>query len=365
MKKLTLSIAAVVLICTACERAARPNQHNPQEVPLSAAPFEVVLLDHERGYARDSVYCFEGVWKDGAFRFGLDRLDPMVPNILPDGRNRLEFRISSEAAGFQGVNASSSSRCINIVQDGTDHTRYHLEWVDEGESTISFWNGEGATRREITFKATSHKEIPMEGITFRYDGVLYKFHKWIVSENFTDGQETYAIVRSWDPRRDDLDYLPVLEIVGPVPLNATEGVMCLSVGGSTTIPSSDSEKEQQNGKHVSLEDYNTRLYSGFRWFPNTIIPDVPDEYKDFNYSDIPFEVKKKLAESTLGAYQRITPTDLRERRVKIWKNSASTFTSQNISLVMGLFDANASLEVNDHGDTYINEGDIRYSLTLK
>nr|MCR5071324.1 hypothetical protein [Bacteroidales bacterium] len=179
MKKHRLAGAAAILLSLAglasCDKnnPLAPNRNNPPEAGLKAAAFDITLLDHERGYNRDSVYCFEGIWKQDAFYFGYWKLDPMVPNIFPEGQNQLEFRISSEAAGFEGVNASSSSRCINIVQDGADHTRYHLEWVAEGESTITFWNGEGDARQEISFKATSKKHIPFVNLKYRYDGELY------------------------------------------------------------------------------------------------------------------------------------------------------------------------------------------------
>jgi hypothetical protein len=373
MKNKSIPLASVlltgVLLIPSCKNPndpLAPNRDNPLEAVLPAAPFGITLLDHERGHAKDSVYCFEGVWKDDAFRFGLERLDPMVPNILPEGRNRLEFRISSDDAGFRGVNAASSSRCINIVQDGSDHLRYHLEWVAEGESTITFWNGEGSARREIAFKATSWKEIPMEGISFRYDGFLYRFHKWVVSENYHDGQETYGIVRSWNPKREDLDYLPVLEIVGPVPLNATEGVMCLSLGIDETIPSSGNDHDMLYGKKVSAEEYNLRFYDGFRWFPTTVKPPYPPEgYIHADHADIPFEVKRKYAEELLACYQRILPSDLRERRVKIWKNTTSSFTSRDLTLTMGIFSPDETIQLNQDGEPIFDLGDVRYNIILQ
>lgn len=220
MKKPHLAIAAALLLgvagLTSCNKnnPLAPNKNNPAEAALKAAAFEVTLLDHERGYDRDSAYVFEGVWKQDAFHFGYLKLDPMVPNILPDGRNQLEFRISSDAAGFEGVNASSSSRCINIVQDGADHTRYHLEWVAEGESTITFWNGEGASRKEISFLATSKAHIPIETIKFRIDGELYgMLHSgWSQTEEF-------HVLKQF-PEGAKWEDLPTFELV-PVPLNAT------------------------------------------------------------------------------------------------------------------------------------------------
>ena len=220
MKKHRLAGAAAILLSLAglasCDKnnPLAPNRNNPPEAGLKAAAFDITLLDHERGYNRDSVYCFEGIWKQDAFYFGYWKLDPMVPNILPEGQNQLEFRISSEAAGFEGVNASSSSRCINIVQDGADHTRYHLEWVAEGESTITFWNGEGDARQEISFKATSKKHIPFVNLKYRYDGELY------TAKDLSSAAGYKTLLKPCPQGNTEWDNMPIYELV-PEPLNAT------------------------------------------------------------------------------------------------------------------------------------------------
>ena len=220
MKKHRLAGATAILLSLAglasCDKnnPLAPNRNNPPEAGLKAAAFDITLLDHERGYNRDSVYCFEGIWKQDAFYFGYWKLDPMVPNIFPEDQNQLEFRISSEAAGFEGVNASSSSRCINIVQDGADHTRYHLEWVAEGESTITFWNGEGDARQEISFKATSKKHIPFETLKYRYDGELY------TAKDLSSAAGYKTLLKPCPQGNTEWDNMPIYELV-PEPLNAT------------------------------------------------------------------------------------------------------------------------------------------------
>ena len=209
--------AAALSFCAACLCSCNDplgkNNSNPVEVKLTGKDFQFTLLDHEYGYSRDSVYCFEGIWKQDAFYFGHWKLDPMVPNILPDNRNRLEFHITSDATGFQGVNASSSARCINIVQDGSDHTRYHLEWVAEGESTITFWNGEGEARKEISFKATSKSHIPFVTLKYRYDGELYTALE-LTSLDYR------SILKPCPQGNTEWENMPIYEVV-PEPLNAT------------------------------------------------------------------------------------------------------------------------------------------------
>ena len=207
------TIAILAMMLASCNDPLGKNNSNPVEVKLTGKDFQVTLLDHEYGYSRDSVYCFEGIWKKDAFYFGHWKLDPMVPNILPDNRNRLEFHITSDATGFQGVNASSSARCINIVQDGSDHTRYHLEWVSEGESTITFWNGEGEARKEISFKATSKSHIPFVTLKYRYDGELYTALE-LTSQNYR------TILKQCPQGNTEWDNMPIYEVV-PEPLNAT------------------------------------------------------------------------------------------------------------------------------------------------
>lgn len=216
-----LATAAVLLLGAAllssCDKnnPLAPNKSNPTEYSLPGCDFNVTLLDHEQGYSKDSTYIFEGIWKENAFRFGYYKLDPMTPNILPDNKNQLVFKISSNDPSFQGVNASSSAQCINIVPDGKDHTVYHLEWVAEGESTITLWCGEDATRKEISFKATSKKEIPFEGFRVRFNDRTI-----IVNENTTEGQAGMFSIPHFK-QYGSWDKLPVFEIVGPEPLNAT------------------------------------------------------------------------------------------------------------------------------------------------
>ena len=220
----TLAAAALSLLCAACllscnskDDPTAPNKSNPTEFTLKGCDFGITLLDYEKGGATDSSYVFEGVWKEGAFRFGWKKLDEMTPNILPDGRNRLVFNVDSEDAGFEGVNAASTSRCINIVPVGKDHTSYELEWVAEGESTITLWCGEGNSRKEVSFKVTSKKEIPFTGIKVRFhDGNNSSVQ--IAKCINKDAVAASANCKMFD---GDWSHCSLMEIVGPEPLNAT------------------------------------------------------------------------------------------------------------------------------------------------
>ena len=262
-----LTAPVLALLCAASlaacdkDRPDGPNKDNPAEHQLASCAFSLNARDCERGFSPDSSYVFEGVFRDGSFYFGADKRDAMVLNITPD--NQIILTASSEAAGFEGVNASSSSRCINIVPDGTDHTTYHLQWVAEGESTITFWNGEGAGRQEISFQATSKKDIPLEGIAFRYDGSVYKFQKQIPTEYVTEGTFQYMLLKKWDGKPEKFEKLPTFELIGPVPLNATPTLLYLSQSFTANIPSPE---DPVYGKEVSAYDYNLRLYKDYRWF---------------------------------------------------------------------------------------------------
>lgn len=213
--------AVFVLLGAAClpscikEGPDAPNTANPPEMALPGCEFGITLLDCEAG--RDSSYVFEGVWKEGAFRFGFDKLDEMTPNILPDGRNRLVFKVFSDSPDFGGVNASSSARCINVLPVGTDCRSYELEWVAEGESTITLWCGEGPSRREVCFRATSRKEIPFTGIRVRFhDGRESSVQ--IARFLHGDSIPAYGSAALFD---GDWSHCRMMEIIGPEPLNAT------------------------------------------------------------------------------------------------------------------------------------------------
>ena len=338
MKKHHLAVAAAIFLGAAglvsCDRnnPLAPNKENPTEVGLKGAAFEVTLLDHEKGFEKDSLYCFEGIWKGDAFYFGYWKLDPMTPNILPDGQNQIEFVISSEAAGFEGVNASSSSRCINIVQDGADHTRYHLEWVAEGESTFTFWNGEGAARQEISFLATSKKVIPLEGILARFDGKEYKF----LNGNNPSSTNYKKLLKTFKSRDDfpGWDKMHILEIVGPIPLNATPeadkkyGMTCyfqlayLDDDGNGYDWDIYSTTDEVRSERVNDPEIEILRFPDYRWFDEEHMIIDPREKNPW----------------------RFVPADFRERRLMLWSVKTRFDTYGKIKLAIEWYKSDESYE---------------------
>ena len=331
-----------LLLCTLClwacdpKNPLGPNKDNPTEHKLAACAFQLGVQDCERGFSRDSSYVFEGEFRDGGFYFGIDRSDEMVLNVTPD--NRIVLKVSSEASGFEGVNASSSSRCINIVPDGTDHTTYHLERVDEGESTITLWNGEGADRQEISFQVTSRKEIPLEGIAFRYDGRVYRFQKQIPTEHLTEGTFQYMFLKKWDGKPEKFDKLPVFELIGPIPLNATPTLLYMTQYFNANIPTPE---DKTYGKAVSAYDYNLHLYNDYRWFPEYFEPKLPEEYPYLN--EAPLDVQIDCQKTYLNSMLKLFPADLRERRIKFWTDEDSTFGACSFALYVLSEDAHVSI----------------------
>jgi hypothetical protein len=327
MKKLPLLLCALCLWACDPKNPLGPNKDNPTEHKLAACAFRLGVQDCERGFSRDSSYVFEGEYRDGSFYFGIDRSDEMVLNVTPD--NRIVLKVSSEAAGFEGVNAASSSRCINIVPDGTDHTAYHLERVDEGESTITLWNGEGAGRQEVSFRVTSHEEIPLEGIAFRYDGRVYRFQKQVPTEHLTEGTFQYMFLKKWDGKPEKFDQLPVFELIGPIPLNATPTLLYLSQKFMANIPSSE---DKSYGQEVSAYEFNLKLYEDYRWFPEYIRPDLPKEYPYL--SEAPLEIQKNWQQDYLNSMQKVYPSDLRERRIKLWIDGKSALRTGSFAIYL-------------------------------
>ena len=334
-----LTAPVLALLCAASlaacdkDRPDGPNKDNPAEHQLASCAFSLNARDCERGFSPDSSYVFEGVFRDGSFYFGADKRDAMVLNITPD--NQIILTASSEAAGFEGVNASSSSRCINIVPDGTDHATYHLQWVAEGESTITFWNGEGAGRQEISFQATSKKEIPLEGIAFRYDGSVYKFQKQIPTEYVTEGTFQYMLLKKWDGKPEKFEKLPTFELIGPVPLNATPTLLYLSQDFMANVPS---KEDPAYGKEVSAYEYNQELYKDYRWFPEYIRPALPEDYPYLG--DAPLEIQKEWQQKYLDSMLKLYPADLRERHIKFWIDGVSRLRTCGFALYLRSEDAN-------------------------
>jgi len=321
-----LAVAAVCLCAMcfyACNNPLSPNKSNPVEVGLKAADFKVALFDHEKGFEKDSLYVFEGEWKGDGFYFGYWKLDKMVPNILPDGQNQIEFRITSDAAGFEGVNASSSSRCINIVQDGKDHTRYHLEWVDEGESTITFWNGGETNRKEISFTATSKKVIPIEGVLARFDGKEYKF----LNKDHPAQTHYQKLLKTFKSRNDFPGWkkMHILEIVGPIPLNATpeEGKKYFFENWFELA------YLDENGNGCDWDIYSTEDASRSlrRNDPEIEIMRFPD----YNW----FDKEHMIADGRKQDSFKFVPADLRERRIMLWSVKTDYMTYGRIFLSFG------------------------------
>ena len=339
-KSTTLALALLGIFalgaCHPKDGPEGPNPNNPTEYALEACAFGLNVQDCERGFSRDSNYVFEGVYRDGKFYFGEEKRDEMVLNITPD--NKIILNAVAESDKFRGVNASSSSRCINIVSDGPDHTAYHLEWVAEGESTITLWNGEGAGRQEISFKVTSRKEIPLEGIAFRYDGSIYKFQKVIPTEYVSEGTFQYMLLKAWKNGKENLDYLPTFELVGPIPLNATPTVLHLTQDFTAFIPDPD---DRVYGKEVSVYDFNERLYKDYRWFPEYNRPELPEDYPYLG--DAPLEIQREWQQKYLDSMLKLYPADLRERRIKFWIDMSSELSSCGFALYLRSEDAHVAI----------------------
>lgn len=310
---------ALTLLLPACDKdnPAAPNQDNPTVLELPGADFSVRVLDHERGHHPDSAYVFTGIWRDGHFRFGRERLDTMQLNITPD--NGIVLEITSDAPGFEGVNASSAARCINIVPDGRGRTTYHLQWVAEGQSVVTLWNGEGPSRREIRFTATSRREIPLEGIRVRLNGeerLLFTGYDYALPSGIPPQIAEYPkLAKSFSgfTREDHAKHVD-FEIIGPVPLNANKGDLHIAFDNIGLL---DHGAVHENvPPHVWLKAWN--LYEenlqdnpGFRWFH----PYDPGYHPDDSWSPEYFKLPQIYYN---GPEYALNPQDLRERYAWIW-----------------------------------------------
>ena len=319
----TLPFAAIALVLgillPACDKnhPTAPNKDNPPVSALPGAAFAVRVLDHERGRHPDSGFVFEGEWRDGHFRFGRERLDTMQLNITPD--NGIVLEITSDAPGFEGVNASSSARCINIVPDDRTHTVYHLQWIAEGQSTITLWNGEGASRREIRFTATSRREIPLKGIRVRLDGeerILFTGYDYAIPSGIPPQNTDFPKLAgnySGYTREDHSKHVN-FEIIGPVPLNANKGDLHIAFDNIGLL---DHGAVHENvSPHVWLKAWN--LYEeniwynpDFRWFQAY----EPGYHPDDSWSPEYFKLPQVYYNDPRFA---LNPQDLRERFAWVW-----------------------------------------------
>ena len=289
-----VAMTILTVLLPACDkmRPDAPNPNNPPELQLTAAGFTVRVLDHEHGHHPDSIYFFEGTWCDGHFRFGREGLDTMQLNIRPD--NALVLEVLSDDPAFEGVNAASSARCIDIVADGAGRRTFHLKWVDEGAAVITLWNGEGAARREVRFTATSRREIPLEGIKVRLDGQemvlcteVRRGGRMLVFDPVTENRDYRNYIREFRGyTREDPDRHVCFEIAGPVPLNANTGTLHTVFDAVGLI---DRGAIHEVLDHVWLKSYglydgNMQLNPDFRWFHPFLLDSRDDDFACFDIS---------------------------------------------------------------------------------
>lgn len=318
-------IAALALVCCGKDRPDAPNLNNPPVLELPAAPFSLTVQDHERGYHPDSAYVFEGVWRDGHFRFGREGLDTMRLNIRPD--NALVLRVASGDPAFEGVNAASSARCVDIVPDGRDRGAFHLEWVAEGSSLITLWNGEGASRREIRFTVTSRREIPLEGIRIRLDGReevlctdVRRGGRMLVFDPVGENREYRSYIREFRGyERENPERHVCFEIAGPVPLNANTGTL-RTVFDAVGLVDRGAVHEVLDGtwlKCYGLWDGNMALNPDFRWLRPFPLEDRPDDswLRDLLDINMRYWADEGYA---------LAPQDLRERFAWVWPQAWCT-----------------------------------------
>lgn len=348
-----LLLSLILLTGACCKDAAdAPNTSNPVALPLPGASFSLTVLDQERGFSEDSLYVFEGVWRDGHFWFGPEQRDSMQLNITPD--NGITLKISSEDAAFEGVNAASSSRCINIIHDGRDRTSYHLEWVAEGQSVITLWCGDGPARREIRFTATSRREIPMEGILVRIDGKDYRMRKRTAEEQkhpvYLSDPAIHFNCSGGQYVRDKLSAGHVtLEMIGPVPLNATPTTTlntafdCFGIADHYADIRYNAREYSKRlkafvqgdvwNKHYGLYEENKAKYPDFRWFAPFVWEEGSFYSRDLAQpADNPEHDRpgKYFLDGVQGMYREYKeagiytyfPADLRERRLLVWPQVA-------------------------------------------
>lgn len=330
-----LLLAALLLPACDKHRPDGPNRNNPPVADLPSAGFTLRVLNHERGFHRDSAYIFEGIWRDGHFWFGRQKLDTMQLNIAPD--NALVLEVSSDDPAFEGVNASSSTRCIDIVPDTRDHRIYHLERVAEGRSEITLWNGDGPSRREIRFTVTSRAEIPLEGIKVRLNGeemvlcseVKYGGRLLTFDPVFESGLYRKYIKEYRGFTREDPTKHVCLDIVGPVPLNANQGNLHMVFDAMGLIDRGAIHEVLDNTwlKCYGLYDENLALNPEFRWFH----PFMLDSREDDSWSRDLLDIN--LSYFNDDAYS-LSPQDLRERYSWIWPQA------YGISFVFSLAEGN-------------------------
>jgi len=319
-----------VLLAASCSKALQNNKNNPVTASLPAADFDITVLDYERGYNRDSNYVFEGVWEKDAFLFGFYKTEKMVPNITPD--NGITFRISSDSPSFQGVNASSSKAGIDIVQDGNDHTVYHLEWVAEGESTITFWNGDGENKKQVSFTVTSKKVIPLEGFKYRTKRKEFVFRKYYADHfDWAPGESILiplANHHEWEYDYETAEKTPSPSFgesgcglynqdwgkmdpveIYPVPLNATptEQPFILAYGYSCVTNEEGIDDDE-------VDELNFKNFPDFRWLKAK--QRTPDQ-RIISTKNTDEEVKKNWSDAYRNN-MRVYPCDLRERRIKFF-----------------------------------------------
>ena len=385
---LALLLAALPVSCRK-DLSDAPNPHNPPVIPLPSAGFGLAVADRERGRDPDSVYVFEGVWRDGHFRFGPEKRDTMQLNITAD--NGLMLTVLSDDPDFAGVNAASSARCIDIVPDDPGHRRFHLERVCEGQAVITLWNGEGDTRREIRFTATSRSEIPVEGILVRIDGQEYRMYGGATEASDFSGLRLGKAPSAWEPwlqelvqpfpgrREDDWTDHVRLEVVGCIPLNATPTLLTTAVDHvgiideyahrSSTPTLIDPATGAVNHRWMRLCDFyrqNLAHNPDFRWFaPMHLTPEIYEDYAGASDLGVWYanDDRYRLHPTAPDDRYRYWPADLRERQALVW--CPPGMRSVGLGFAVGGFSARLLERPEGETDWYLSSYPQLYQIFIE
>ena len=210
--RLAVLVLGAMPAAASCNReaAVQANPNNPEFIETERLDFSVMIDDIRTGFDPDSVYHFtpkiinaeDGTVSYSSGRTVFDRGKGQITHAGPSNVNDEATAAYNREFSFTGqqcsltvtpyctitltasspVNASSSTDAVDVVRDDTGGFRYHLEYVRDGASTITLWNGEGASANEWRLAVKSAASIPLTGIRVKFEN-----HNYVKDSNNPDG----------------------------------------------------------------------------------------------------------------------------------------------------------------------------------
>lgn len=218
---LMILLAGTVVV--ACQKDNPETDVNPKVTDIATAPFTLSAVE-----SRNAFETFEWtVDKNGNTDSVSEELDEMTVTIL----NTFTFTVKPDSGSgtFPGVNLSSSN--TNIVKvNAVSKETFTLSYVEDGEATITVWNGSQGGQTTIAFKVVSRRIVHPTAFRFVVDGKNVDVKCWEAFEDATANRQCILSLPEEEAvsNFDDLTTIHSVVFKGFVPENCSYDMIAMT-----------------------------------------------------------------------------------------------------------------------------------------